>query len=68
LDKANFAVNGYEMDEEQYPRQPDKDASSSNKAKMKADEVMTVDLSEENTDDEDVVLLGNKNATLDPDA
>jgi hypothetical protein len=35
---------------------------------MKADEVMIVDLSEEDTDDEDVVPLGDRNATLDPDA
>jgi hypothetical protein len=63
LDKADFAVN-----EEQYPQQPDKVASSSGKAKMKADEVMTVDLSEEDTDNEDVVSLGDKNATLDLDA
>ena len=35
---------------------------------MKVDEVMTKDLSEEDTDDEDMVPLGNKNATLDPNA
>jgi hypothetical protein len=68
LDKADFAVNGYEVDEEQYPRQSNNDASSSGKAKMKAYEVMIVDLSEEDTNDEDVVPLGDKNATLDPNA
>lgn len=35
---------------------------------MKVDEVITVDLSEEDMDDEDVVSLGNKNAIFDPDA
>jgi hypothetical protein len=68
LDKADFAVNGYEVDEEQYPRQPDKDASSSCKEKMKADEVMIVDLFDEDTDDEEVVPLSEENATLEPDA
>ena len=68
LDKTNFAANGYEVDEEQYLQQSDKNASSSSKAKMKAYEVINVDLFEENMDDEDVVLLGNENATLDPNA
>jgi hypothetical protein len=31
LDKADFAVNGYEVDKEKYSRQPDKEASSSGK-------------------------------------
>jgi hypothetical protein len=68
LDKADFVVNRYEVDKEQYPRQPDKDASLSYKAKMKAAEVMTVDLAEEDMDNEDLVPLGDENATLDPDA
>jgi hypothetical protein len=68
LDKADFAVNGYEVDEEKYPQQPDKDASSSGKEKMKVDEVMIVDLSDEDMDDEDMVPLGEENATLDPEA
>jgi hypothetical protein len=59
LDKADFAVNGYEVDELKYPRHPDKDASPSGKGKMKADEVMTVDLSDEDMDNEDVVPLGD---------
>jgi hypothetical protein len=33
---------------------------------MKVDEVMIVDLSNEDTDDEDVVPLGDENATLVP--
>jgi hypothetical protein len=35
---------------------------------MKANEVMTVDLSDKDTDDEDVVPLGYNNAPLEPDA
>ena len=42
--------------------------SLSSKAKMKADEVMIVDLSKEDMDNEDVVPLGDENTTLDPDA
>jgi hypothetical protein len=53
LDKANFAVNGYEVDKEKYPRHGPKDASSSGKGKMKMDDAMTVDLSEEESDDDD---------------
>jgi hypothetical protein len=68
LDKANFVVNGYKVDEEQYPQQPNKNASSIYKAKIKADEVMTVDLSKEDTDNEDVVSLGDETATLNSDA
>jgi hypothetical protein len=68
LDKTNFAVNGYKVDKEQYPQQTDKDASSSDKAKMKADEVLAVDLSEEDMDDEDVVPLGDGNAIFNPDS
>jgi hypothetical protein len=66
LDKADFAINGYEVDELKYPQHHDKDASPSEKGKMKADEVMTVDLSDEDMDDEDVVPLGDENATLVP--
>jgi hypothetical protein len=51
-----------------YPRYPDKDAFPSGNEKMKADEVMSVDLSDEDTDNEDVVPLGEENTTLDPDA
>jgi hypothetical protein len=35
---------------------------------MKADEVMSVDLSDEDTDNDDVVPLGEENTTPDPDA
>jgi hypothetical protein len=63
VDKKNFAINGYKVDEEQYPRLPDKDVSSRGKAKMKA-----IDLSKEDMNDEDVVPLGDENATLDPNA
>jgi hypothetical protein len=54
LDKADFAVNRYEVDEEKYPRHRPKDASSSGRGKMKMDDSMTVDLSEEESDDDDV--------------
>jgi hypothetical protein len=46
----------------------DKDASPNGKGKMKADEVMTVDLSSNEMDDEDDVVLGDENATLFPDS
>lgn len=68
LDKANFAVNGYKVDKEQYLRQTDKDESSSGKAKIKADEVLAVDLSEEDMDNEDMVPLGDRNAILNLDS
>jgi hypothetical protein len=57
LDKADFAVNGYEVDEEKYPQHRPKDASSSGRGKMKIDDAMTVDLSEEESDDDDDDLL-----------
>jgi hypothetical protein len=57
LDKADFAVNGYEVVEEKYPRHGPKDASSSGRGKMKMDDAMTVDLSEEESDDDDDDLL-----------
>jgi hypothetical protein len=67
LDKADFVVNGYEVDKLKYPQHPDKDASPSGKGKMRADEVMTIDLSDDETDEENVVPLDDENATLDPD-
>ena len=66
LDKVDFAINGYEVDKLKYLQHPDKDASLSRKGKIKADEVMTVDLSDKDMDDEDVVLFGDKNAILVP--
>jgi hypothetical protein len=68
LDKADFAVNGYKVDEERYPRQPDKVASSSGNAKMRADDAMTLVLSEETSDDDDDVPMGDKDATPNLDA
>jgi hypothetical protein len=56
------------VDKEQYPQHSDKAASLSGKAKMKADEVITDVPSDEDTNDKDVVSLGNYNATLEPDA
>jgi hypothetical protein len=68
LDKADFAVNGYEVDEEKFPRQEPKEASSSGKGKMKMDDAMTVDLSEEESDDDDDDFLqpGQENTTVEP--
>jgi hypothetical protein len=57
LDKADFAVNGYEVDKEKYPRYGPKEASSSGRGEMKMDDAMTVDLSEEESDDDDDNLL-----------
>jgi hypothetical protein len=64
LDKVDFAVNGYEVDEEKYPRHGSKDASSSGRGKMKMDDVMTVDLSEEESDDDDDDLLARRISQL----
>lgn len=58
LDKADFAINGYKVDEEKYPWHGSNDASSSGKAKMTVDDVMTVDLSNEESDDDYVFILG----------
>jgi hypothetical protein len=68
LDKADFAVNGYEVDEEKYPRHGPKDASSSGRGKMKMDDAMTVDLSEEESDDDDddLLLPGQENTAAEP--
>ena len=53
LDKADFAVTKYEVDEEKYPRQGPKEPSTSGKKKMKMDDTMTIELSEESSDDDD---------------
>jgi hypothetical protein len=68
LDKADFTINSYEVDEDQWPQQQDKAASLSGKAKMKADEVMTNVPSNEDIDDKNVDPLSNDNATLELDA
>jgi hypothetical protein len=68
LDKADFAVNGYEVDEERYPQQPNKVASSSGNARMRADDAMTLVLPEETSNDDDDVPMGDKDATPNPDA
>jgi hypothetical protein len=68
LDKADFAVNRYEVDEDRYPRQLDKVASSSGNARMRADDTMTLILPEETSDDDDDVPMGDKDATPNPNA
>ena len=57
LDKAGFTVNGYEVDEVKYPRQGPKELSSSSKKKMKIDKTMTIDLSKEESDNDDDELV-----------
>jgi hypothetical protein len=68
LDKADFAVNGYEVDENRYPRQPDKVASSSGNARMRADDTMTLVLPEDTSDDDDDSPMDDKDATPHLDA
>jgi hypothetical protein len=68
LDKADFNVNSYKVDEDQYPRNLDKAASLSGKGKMKADEVMVDVPSNKDTEEENVVALGDDVATFEPDA
>jgi hypothetical protein len=63
LDKADFVV-----DEERYPRQPDKIASSSGNARMRTDDAMTLVLSKDTSDDDDDVPMGDEDATPNPDA
>ena len=53
LDKADFAVNGYEVDERKYPRQGPKEPSTSGAKKMKVDDTLMIDLSEEESSDSD---------------
>jgi hypothetical protein len=68
LDKADFAVNGYEVDEERYPRQPDKVLSSGGNTRMRADDAMTLVLPKESSDDNDDSPMGDDDATPHPDA
>ena len=62
LDRADFAVSGYEVDERRYPRQGPKEPSSSGKKVMKADDAI-VNLSEStsSSDDDDMSDLGQAN-------
>ena len=52
LDKADFAINGYEVDKVKYPQQGCKEPSSSDRKKIKMDDTMMIDLSEEESDDD----------------
>jgi hypothetical protein len=56
------------VDEERYPRQPDKVASSSGNARMRADDAMTLVLPEESSDDDNDSPMGDEDATPHPDA
>lgn len=64
LDKADFAVAGYEVDERKYPRQALKEPSTGGKKKQRVDDAMTLDLSLGDADDafedEGVVQLGEE--------
>ena len=68
LNKADFAVNGYEVDEVKYPRQSSKEPSSSGRKKMKMDNTMTINLSEEESDNDDdnneLVQLSQENIAI----
>jgi hypothetical protein len=72
LDKADFVINGYEVDEDKYIQNPNKAMSLSGKGMMKVDEVMadvpsTEDIEEENVvalDDDDAILTRRKNASF----
>ena len=69
LDKADFTVNGYEVDKRKYPRQGPKEPSTSRRKKMKADNALTIDLSEEESDDDnegdELLQLGQDNTAVD---
>ena len=64
LNKAHFAVNGYGMDEETYPKNTNKAASMSGKDKKKADEVMKDDLSNEDPEEEEDAIALNDNIVI----
>ena len=70
LNKADFAVNGYEVDEVKYPRHGPKEPSLSSKKKMKMDNTLTIDMSKEESNDEDDnddgVQLGQENTKFQP--
>ena len=53
LDMADFAVNGYKVDEVKYPQHRPKEPSSSSKGKIKMDDAMIIDLSENESDNDD---------------
>ena len=64
LDKADFAVNGYEVDKRKYPRQGPKEPSTSRRTTMIADDAFMIDLSEEESDSSnsnaEIVQLGQE--------
>ena len=68
LDKVDFAVNGYEVDEGKYPRQGPKEPSTSRRKKMKVGEALTIDLSEEEStesnQENEFVQLGQEDTSL----
>ena len=62
LNMADFTINGYEVDEVKYPWHGSKEPSTSDKGKIKMDDAMTIDLSEDKlgdgNDNDDLVQLG----------
>ena len=70
LDKADFAINGFEVDERKYPRQGPKEPSTRGRKEMKAGDALTIDLFEEESDDvndgDDLLQLGQDNTAVEP--
>lgn len=51
LDKADFAVNGYDVDEHKYPRQGPKEPSTGGRSRTRPEGSMTMDVSDDDSDD-----------------
>jgi hypothetical protein len=56
LDKEDFAINSYEVDEQKHPQNSNKVASFNNKNKKKHNEVMNYDQSNEDMEEEGTPL------------
>jgi hypothetical protein len=59
LNKADFSDKGYEVDEDQFPKNPDKAASTSGRGKQNIDVVMLDDDSEDDTKIEEEAVAFN---------
>ena len=64
LNKADFAINEYEVDKRKYPRQGPKEPSTSGRTTMIADDAFMIDLSKEESDISDpnakIIQLGQE--------
>ena len=64
LNKADFAVNGYVVDKRKYPRQGPKEPSTSGRRKTTAEQPLTMDESDDESDDvndgDDLLQLGQE--------